>query len=156
MTEVISWIETEKQTDCRVVPPRNDATESHYEERVTKDVVILWRETEKSTDCRVVTPRNDATDRHYEERGTKDVVISWIETEKQTDCRVVPPRNDATESHYEERGTKDVSSRHCEGSMTEVISWLKLKTNRLPRRASSQWRIRKSLRGKYDRSNLMN
>jgi hypothetical protein len=29
-------IETEKQTDCHVVPPRNDASESHYEERGTK------------------------------------------------------------------------------------------------------------------------
>jgi hypothetical protein len=36
MTEVISWIETEKQTDCHVVPPRNDAAHRHYEGSMTE------------------------------------------------------------------------------------------------------------------------
>jgi hypothetical protein len=76
-------------------------------------------------------------------RGKYDRSNLMIETKKQKDCHVVPPRNDA-------------SPRHHEGSMTEVIPWLKLKTKRLPRRKNvSQWRKSSSLRGKYDWSNLM-
>jgi hypothetical protein len=65
-------METEKQTDCHVLPPRNYLPHRHYEASITE--VISWIETEQQTDCHVVPPRNDLTHRHYE--GSMTEVIS--------------------------------------------------------------------------------